>query len=373
MDETVWSQIVVEAERQGLASILYQRLEPGGASHRPPPVPWQQLCTAVRRTAAEGLAFLREFTVVMRACQERGLDCMPLRGLALAAHLKGDLAIRPMHDLDFLVRREDLPAMADMLGGLGYQEIDRRPGFARTFSYTLEFVKQGNRWPLIEPHWTTAYPPFADRIDMAKVWQRRRRGRVAGLDVSLLSPADFLLHLCFHLVHKGEDAPLLWWYELHHLIRQEATSLDWPEVVLVAHQSGQRLMVAGVLRRLRELFDSRVPDSVLTLLAETQPAGCPALPQPVLEGRVVRLLTRSRVDGRETLAQLLTIKGVRARLRFAGALLFPSAAFMRVHYGLSSRSELAGWYVKRALVLIRDGAKGLAGLILPPSSCSGSY
>ncbi|MEW6544782.1 MAG: nucleotidyltransferase family protein [Nitrospirota bacterium] len=364
--EAEWGQVLSDAAEHGVTGILYRRLKAADPAHRPPASAWQELRHAAHQIAAKNLSFAHELATILRACRAAGLDCIPLRGLALAEQLGWDLTARPMNDLDLLVRREDLALAAETLTALGYREIDRRPGFARTFSYTLEFIRSGTGQPLVEPHWTIAYPPFADRVDMAKVWQRRRRGTVAGLDTSLLDPTDLLLHLCFHLIHKGEEAPLLWWYELHRLIRQQGASLDWPDIVLITHQTGQGLFLAEALNQLRQLFGSPVPPSVLALLTETGLAGRRAPACSGLEERLVRLLAGDdQVDGRESFAQLLTIKGLRPRLRFAFALLFPTSAFMRFHYGLSGRTQVAVWYVKRLLFLVREGAKGLARLIFP--------
>ena len=293
------------------------------------------------------------------------MRCVPLRGPALADLLYGDATARPMGDLDLLVHKEDLQGVAVILKELGFQEMDRRPGFAQAFSYTLEFFKDGHSWVIVEPHWTIAYPPFADRVDMDMVWKRCVRGQVVGVDTWLLDRTDLLVHLCLHLIHRGDSAPLLWFYELDRLLRQEKTALDWAQVLLVARQAGLGLFLAEALGKVKSLFDSPIPDEVLSQL-RAQFTACPARAVGTsVESRMVRLLAGgSRVDGVESFALLFTIKGLRAKARYALALLFPSSQFMLLHYGLSSRKQLALCYLTRVVHLYWEGLKGVGGLLV---------
>lgn len=360
LNEEDWGRILSDADVHGLTSLLYQRLKQADPAYRPPASQWQELRDSAHRIAANNLSFLHEFSTILHACQDRGMDCIPLRGLALAEQLNGTLTTRPMNDLDFLVHRGALSLMAETLTALGYQEIDRRPGFARTFSYTLEFVKKGVGWPLVEPHWTIAYPPFADRVDMGAVWQRAVPGTVGGVDTLLLSRTDLLLHLCFHLLHKGEQAPLLWWYELALVIRQEPDALDWTQVLHIAGQSGQGELLAGLLSKLHALFGSPIPAPIFAQLK----APSESASRNFLHRRLTSLLRGdSGVDGRESLAHLLTMKGFQAKWRYACGILFPSSEFMRAHYGLSGRPWLGFRYMARLLYFLWEGGKGLVGLV----------
>src|SRR5439155_357127 len=175
-----------------------------------------------------------------------GIACAPLRGAALAERLYDHASARPAGDIDLLVRKTDLDAVEATLAALGFSAIDRRPGFAREFSYTLELARDAHGGVVVEPHWTLAYPPFADALDMERVWARCRRGRV---------------------------------------------------------------------------------------------------------------------DGRESLALLFALPGLRRRARYAAALLFPSPRFMAVEYGVTGRGGLALAYGRRARHVLWEGVKGTARLL----------
>lgn len=363
-EDAAWDTIIGDALLQGLAPLLHGWLTDSGWAGKLPPARLDRIKTNAFRLAARNLALAQEAAAVLRACAARQVACAPVRGPALAELLHGTIAARPMGDLDFLVRKDELPAVADILRGLGFHERNRRPGFAQAYSNTLEFVSERHGGMVVEPHWTIAYPPFADRIDMEAVWQRCVKGRAVGVDTRLLDRTDLLLHLCLHLVHRAESAPLLWFYELDRLLRQSREAIDWPRLVRMARAAGLECFVSDVLRTLAALLDSPVHGPAVMQL--NQPASAPRSHSlgALMEHRVIRLLAGdTRADGRESLALLFTITGFGAKVRYAAALLFPSPEFMRLHYGLSGQPRLAFGYLARLLHIAVETFKGLGELL----------
>lgn len=363
--DQAWEKIIRDATRHGLLPILYRWLKTSDPRYLPSAPKLGQIKEGVMGVAVRNVVLAQELASILRAFQVRQVVCVPVRGLALAELLYGDIAARPMGDIDLLVHKEDLSGVATILKELGFHEVDHRPGFARAFSYTLEFFKDRHGWIIVEPHWTIAYPPFVDRVDMDQVWKRCVRGRVVGVDTWLLGRADLLLHLCLHIIHQGKSAPLLWFYELDRFLRQATTAPDWRELVSIARKAGLELFVEEVLGKGKDLFDSPIPDEVLLQLRT------PLTPHPIqgveraVKSRAVHLLVQKLdVYSREEIALLCMLKGTRARLRYALGLLFPSPEFMRLQYGPSGRWQLARSYVSRFVRLSWEGLKGLLGLLV---------
>ena len=75
------------------------------------------------------------------------------------------------------------------------------------------------------------------------------------------------------------------------------------------------------------------------------------------------LASDAGVDGRESLALLFALPGLRRRARYAAALLFPSPRFMAVEYGVTGRGGLALAYGRRARHVLWEGVKGTARLL----------
>lgn len=349
---TDWEEIVRDAAANGLTPLLYRWLKQSDMERRLPVSAASRLEGQCFGLAARTLLLSAELGCILRALEEQEVVCAPLRGLALAERLYGDITARPMGDLDVLVHKEDLARVAATLRELGFQEMDRRPGFARAFSYTLEFFKDRHGCIVVEPHWTIAYPPFVDRLDMEKVWRRCTRRRVVGVESWDLGPEDLLLHLCLHLAHRDGTAPLLWFYEVDRLVRQEQEALDWSRLSSLAYGASVQPLLSQALGTVRALLGTPIPDGILD-----RPTPDPGTSR---EGRLARLVGEaSRVDGKESLALLFTLRGFRARLRYALALLFPTPEFMRIEYGLTHTGQLGWAYFRRVSHFSREGLKGV--------------
>ncbi|HUF90888.1 MAG TPA: nucleotidyltransferase family protein [Candidatus Limnocylindria bacterium] len=344
-----WEGAVASARAHGLVAVLdaHARRQPGT-----PAAVRDELAQAHAGQAARGLLHARELASMLTVLRARSIPCAPLRGVALAERLYGDAAARPAGDIDLLVRRADLDRVARALTALGFVEVDRRRGFAREFGYTLELVKDVHGGVVVEPHWTLAYPPFADALDMERVWAACRPGRVAGVDTLLLAPAAVLLNLCLHVVHKAPDVPLLWLLDIARLVGREGHGLDWRELVALARGAGVEGQVGATLRRVAATFPMTLPAGVLEALA---PAGRTPL-DPLLGAE-------AGVDGRESLALFFALTGVRRRARYAAALLFPSPRFMALEYGLTRRRHLAPAYARRVSYFAWQALRGTARLL----------
>ena len=344
---TEWQQILDQASMHGLMFWLQS------LSWLPAPLQ-ERLRRECLNLTARNLALAGELRTLLRAFRDQRIPCLPLRGLALAEWLYGGVPPRPMGDIDLLVRKEDLHRVQALFRELGFNEMDRRPGFAPDFSYTLKFFVERSLMVIVEPHWTIAYPPFADRLDMEAVWSRCVPARVVGEETLSLGREDHLVHLCLHLSHR-DDAPFLWLYELDRYIRQESDAMRWDLVLSVSCEVGVERLVGRALNEAVTKFGAPVPADVIDALD-----GRSGQTRPLAQ----RLVETSKVDGVESLATFFAVKGLGAKFRYARALLFPAPAFMMLQYGLTHHRQLATTYARRLCWFSWQAAKGLAHVCL---------
>jgi hypothetical protein len=354
-----WKTIIEEAIAQRVAAILFRWLNNLNHQHLIPIHLLNLLKQQMVRQAAWNLLLTKELGRILAACQQRGIACIPIRGPVFAAQLYGDCSMRQMDDLDLLVHREDLSSIKEIFDHLGYARHEQRPGFLEAFSYSLEFIHP-QYGVMVEPHWTLVYPPFVATAAMEPVWARAVKQRLMGMDTWTLSQADLVLHLCLHLLHKSEHTPLLWYYELDTLISQKRSPLDWNVFVHQAQAMGQAGLIADVLATLIHHFHSTIPDSIMSRLLR------PSRPSPSISPHPMRdhMLAQSSLNGREEFALLCSLQGVRPRIQYAYALLFPSPQYMAQRYGLSSPMGLISSYITRVCHLFREGCKWAAAWLV---------
>jgi hypothetical protein len=342
-----WEKLLAQARGQGLAFRLLEL--PGLPEWAAERLRREALYVVGRNLALAGC--LRE---ILGRLAAKGIAHAPIRGIALAERLYGELPARPMGDIDLLIHKEDIGEIGAILTQLGYEQMDRRRGFSPEFSYTLKFFRRAPTMVIVEPHWSVVYPPFVDRLDMQAVWDRCVPTRVLGEPTLSLGREDLLVHLALHL-DRRHDAPLLWWFELDRLLAHEAGALRPELLVSICREAGVERIVARVLRRASEAFASPVPAGILASLDRCRH------PRRTLADR---LAASPVVEEREGLAQLLAVRGPLAKARYVGALLFPSPRFMALQYGLDRRRDLAPAYLARFARFIVEGAKGMAQLFV---------
>lgn len=345
-----WGPLLEQADEHGLVPLLNRAMKDSGREAIP-----HEICDKLKRRslqiAAKNLLLLAELESILQACRQRSISCVPFRGVVLSEELYGDLTIRPTGDIDLLVRPEELSQLRECLSRLGFLEVEARPGFAQDFYYTLEFFKEGHVMVIVEPHWTIAYPPCMDRIDMEAVWGRCTTGTFAGVDCRLLSPEDLLIHLCLHYLHHGRSAPFLWLCDIDRLVRGQ--QLDWQLVAFIVRDARLELFVHSVLNQVDNTLQSPIPRWLLQKTAM-------ALSNREDQHLLSLLMAGPTVKGPEKIYTMLRLRGLRKKLRYVRSFLLPSTDFIRAQYGVSSPFQVATTYLKRFCVLSWQGLKTLA-------------
>lgn len=343
-DDAAWPVIIEQARQNGFSGILNRllTLQPSlGYCAQP-------LKAEALRLSASNLFLIEEIKRFLAACASEKIPCVPLRGPVLAELLYDDPTLRPCGDLDVLIRKEAIDAVAGLLKAQGYTVVDRRPGFAREFSNTLECFKENPFHAIIEPHWTIAYPPILENLAMSEVWHRARPAPWLGVPTYALAEDDHLLHLCWHAAHRSHDRPLLWLYDIHCFVEQNQKTLDWGRFLDTASRCGGGWLAASVLSQTIALFHTVITPEILEQLDASTP-----------DTKALRVVENAGVETREGLSAFFALKGWRRKGRYLSGILFPSAVFMRIHYGCSSLPCLAFCYIKRFFSFAAQAVLGL--------------
>ncbi len=277
-----WERFTTRACAHGVAPLLYAHLHKLGIVAHLPPHVRAVLQTAYYRNAARNTLLFRVVAEVLQTCHRQGIAVIVLKGGALAETVYPHRAVRPMSDIDLLVRPEALEAMDESLTVLGYGFVGRgRPkAYWRTQHYHLTFQPPPAA-PLavpIEVHWALERATSPFRIDLDGLWQRALSATIAGVETRVLAPEDQLLHLCMHLCkHAGRpaiDGGLSWrlraFSDLAAVLVRTGVVLDWEALVHRAQAWGVASYLYVPLALTGELSGLRVPPSALAAL---QPPG----------------------------------------------------------------------------------------------------
>jgi hypothetical protein len=224
-----------------------------------------------RRLSGERVALLlHDLAEILRACEREGIPAVPLKGSLLATLYYGEPGLRPMNDLDLLVRPADEERVLRLLARLGYQTIARsqkhlmlaRPeAYGPVVSYAGEHP--GNPRSL-DLHTRLAEHFMGMHYDLTQeAWEDSPPGRLLGAPARVLGSTTLLHHLA---IHASSDA-----------IARRLRLLHLSDIALVAasvEQAGWERIVAGAERRREQRL-------VYPALALTN-RYYPVIPEPVL-------------------------------------------------------------------------------------------
>jgi hypothetical protein len=239
----------------GLAPLLYSTLRPLTKGIGLPAGVESRLREVYLSSAARNVRLYSELARVLKALKDADIPVIPLKGSYLAGVVYGDAALRPMNDIDLMVRQEDFRKTIELLMSREY----RAEGKARPEDV---FAVQQHHPPLtgrsgipIEVHWTITQPklnslimpphPALSREGRENnvipqhaaghhwiaegIWHRARHDMVANVKVPVLSPEDLIIHLCIHAVqHHRLEGQLRSLFDIARTIRFYADDIDWP-------------------------------------------------------------------------------------------------------------------------------------------------
>jgi hypothetical protein len=224
-----------------------------------PPQPlldeWRR--TFLSRTAA-AVRTSRQIGELLAALHAADVPTMPLKGAWLAEHVYDDIAYRPMHDIDLLIRPDRLPAARCAMAAAGYLACEpaepspwskdqhfRHP----TFALGVEL-----QWHL----WTTGHQELAEPA-LDRVWSQPLPVQVAGQPALALPPARHLIYLTYHLLAHHWRVPLRTHLDLVLLGRRYGNSLSIDDLTTEAHAWQLGFRAPFVWRVAHDLCDAPMP------------------------------------------------------------------------------------------------------------------
>jgi hypothetical protein len=203
-----------------------------------------------------------------------GIDVALLKGLHMQLSYYTPDYIRPVSDIDFLVREQQLEAAIDALKNEGYSPPPAEKRGRRFWSRYGHHVQyfDDKKCTLIELHWSLAkrYSPFT--IDVREVWADASPA-VKGEGAYVLSPEHLLIHLCLNMSFGGfmHVAPLRSICDIDRAVSRDSGRRYWEVIVDTCLRWGCQAFAYMPLKLACDFFQTAVPEEVLDELRGKSP------------------------------------------------------------------------------------------------------
>jgi Uncharacterised nucleotidyltransferase len=244
-----FDELVTAAEQHGMEPLVLVHVERAGLAI---PAGFRDRLRA-RRTQHAHAAAVRGRVVadVARAMAQAGVPFLVLKGAALAYLVYGDPRLRPMRDVDLLIRKPDSGRAHDVLVRCGFRPggtaVPRRHHHMQGMARTLE----GATVTIELHHELMVRTPFVERRDYDDLMRRSQPFEWGGMTYRTLACEDMLWHVYAHAFVINTLRPgairLLSVADLVHATEAWIDRIDWTRL---QRQHGRLVRALHVLHDL---------------------------------------------------------------------------------------------------------------------------
>jgi len=219
-----------------------------------------------RHTWFSNQARLAKLVQVSNVLAEAGVEVIVLKGVALAYGFYPNPGVRPMDDLDILVRPAQTAMAVDVLIRHDWSAPVPDPVTHLIVINGTEFLDPAGDRLDLHAHLL----PVGLRSDRdALRWQRAVTIDAEGVSIQTLDATDQLLQVCIHGALSVPPA-IRWVADAMAILERDSAAIDWPRLVADAEEEGYGPTLEDRLRVLVDLFDAPIPAAVLSGMAATK-------------------------------------------------------------------------------------------------------
>lgn len=268
-----WGVFLKKARKNGVSTVVYSRLDE--IKEECPDIPsniFGELKKDYYLNATKNTLIFEELGKVLEAFKKAGLRIIVLKGAVLAEQIYGNLALRPMSDVDLLVKEEDMACADEQLKTLGYRPSDAavdKVDFSSTYLTTLDYRSPEENSPSFHIHWhfvnsTIPNESYIKNIRIENVWRDARNTKIAGLETLVMAPHHLLIHLSEHALRVTHSlSKLSFLCDINEGVNFYQERLDWDRLIKESFKFNVNRMVFISLYFASEFLATQVPEDVL--------------------------------------------------------------------------------------------------------------
>jgi hypothetical protein len=266
-----WNIVYAKSMQWGLASLLSKIIKKRTRLDKYSDIPndfLQKIKVYYLNNFLANEKTFKKLSEVLRVFNETGIGAILLKGSHLAPFVYKDIGLRPMSDIDILVKKEDLSKVEELLLKMGYayDTTTNSVEWWKTNHLHLPFSHPaGIR--LLEIHWSIVKKQSPFTLDMEGFWKRAKHEKFNGIDILVPSAEDTLLHLCFHASHDDMfRCSIRPFCDIAAIVTHFNHEIDWNELTSRANEWGFQKYLFLTLSLSREMIGAQVPDKILNEL-----------------------------------------------------------------------------------------------------------
>lgn len=260
-----WDFILAESSYHEISNILYKRLKELGLLYGVPKEIVRFLRHSYFRTLFINTNLQEEYFRIFSIFRNKGIECLPLKGISFIQDIYEDIALRPMMDIDVIIKEQDVDRASSLLVKdlLYYKSPDEKKP---QDSCHMVFIKSEKK-VLLELHVDFDYLlEVPQRIVIPGVWGRMIESRSKSEKFKVLSPEDIIFSLAMHTRRTGKQFILKYICDIDRSVRKYGHRLDWSFIIDAARRFKTVSPCFALLKAARDIFSTPMPRNLLDKL-----------------------------------------------------------------------------------------------------------
>lgn len=361
-----WDYVIERSVKEGISPLLYWNLSEIRNGKAVPCEVQKKLQKMYYSNLAQNILLYDELNKILKAFKKAGIDTIVLKGVFLAEEIYQNLGLRPMSDIDLLIKEEDLAKVKYELTELMYfgtYHTKHYEQFQTALSNEHLFVHR-KKEIYIDLHWNILPPESPYKIDITKLWGNAKPINIANVETLMLAPEDLLQHLCLHLDnHINYSSPAAQHFKDYCDIAEVTIHyrdiINWSYFLQSSKCYGIENPIFQVLAIVDKYFGAFIPEGILNAL---EPAKSSInVKATFCDKEMFCGLTQDNSNKKNQWKRLKfylkleKVNGTLNKLLLLSGYIFPSKEFMMYHYSIADEKKVYVYYVIRSGRVLKQG------------------
>jgi hypothetical protein len=370
-----WDYIVESSISHRISPLLYLNLSRINEGDYIPTEVMATLKKLYYKIAVRNTLRYDELSKVLKTFNDVGIGVIVLKGAFLAEAIYKNIGLRPMNDIDLLIKKVDLQKVRKELVQLRYVLGIIYPTKWHEKFYGQMQTELGEEIPFmnhdkkvrIDVHWDIQPPQNPFQIDINKFWENAQPIKIAGVETLVFAPEDLLQHLCLHLdkhlVNRG-TIDYKSYGDIAEVIEHYEEKINWNYLIQSSKNYGIEEPIYQGLYLVNKYFGAVVPTDVLEALKTVR--------SNIDFEDIFRSSTKGDLKKRKQwreinyLKRLNKIDGIWNKAHILFGDVFPCKEFMMQRYQIQNKKLIGFYYVFRFGTALHWGINALWQLLLYP-------
>jgi len=222
------------------------------------------LDAAQKNAMAKNLLIWKSLEEISADFDSERIPAIPVKGAFMADIIYKDVALRPLADIDLLIKEPDL-------GKIDAIMLKNACTKSKKGDFSVNYIKEKM---VIDLHYKLNFPsPLSITHDF--IWERARKKGHSGTGMLYPSIEDAVIYTALHFFHHISDAflynaplpPLKHILDIHEIISRKRNEIDWDYILRFSKKYNIRYILYLSLILSKIYFKTAVPHKVINKIS----------------------------------------------------------------------------------------------------------